>query len=590
MTADEDPPPDAVEQSGKPLETVNRGEWRLSRFTGQVSVSFRDGDSIDIPLFNRRPMIFKLSNDWTGDGRQIRAMTKGHFIVIAPCEWMRERERHESGEPERCSDTRFAAHFFFRDGNEPDEDSGGFAGHEVALTASGFELDGDSLFDDSREGDLFVGEPPLFKAAQSVVWARVGEERPDGWRGENFKPAKTELADVLAGRQGRFYIRVYDTEARLLDSGQFRYLSDLQRIMVDEAPYTRDTLLLPPPLGHPPTSVRFAGADGAALAPILPSDAPRAASVEGGVAVEPDPDADDFSCALETDAGRVDIVLELPRVWWRLEQDCDEADEAWRDGEMTMTRQEFREGVDRNAVVRMRVPKRVKSVRVGFGDDVARAYPSKRHHPRGSSDAHSRSYVRIPLADFADYTQIDQWLADDALFNARFDLSGREPKPKPVSPIRVQADPTPEIVLFRSGEQAVAAGDPVTLYWTTRNTERIRVALEPGNGNVEPNGELQITPSETTSYTLRLTAPGMDDITKRLTVKVHPQRHEVLDLTARVKRPVGGWRKGRGFSHEELRAAGLTASEARRRSIRVDERRRSSHPMNVETLGRLSVA
>lgn len=177
LTTDEDPPPDAVEQSGKPLETVNRGEWRLSRFTGQISVSFRDGDSIDVPLFNRRPMIFKLSNDWTGDGRQVRAMTKGHFIVIAPCERMRERDRHQFGEPEGCSDTRFAAHFFFRDGSESDEDTGSLAGHKVALTASGFELDGDSLFDDSGEGTSSSAShrcSRLRKASSGPVSARSG--------------------------------------------------------------------------------------------------------------------------------------------------------------------------------------------------------------------------------------------------------------------------------------------------------------------------------------------------------------------------------------------------------------------------------
>ena len=255
-----------------------------------------------------------------------------------------------------------------------------------------------------------------------------------------------------------------------------------------------------------------------------------------------------------------------------------------------MTRQEFREGASRNSLVRIRVPKRIKSALVGFGDDVDRAYPSKKHHGRERSDGQGRAYVQFPLADFVDYTQIDQWLANDALLNVRFDLPGAEPRSETLSLIRVQADPTPEIRRFRSGEQDVTAGESVVLCWTTRNAERIRVILEPGIGKVEPNGERQITPSETTTLTLRLMAPGMDDVTKRLTVKVHPPRREVLDLTAQVQRAVGGWRNGRGFSHDELRAAGLTASEARHRSIRIDERRRSSHPINVDALGRLTDA
>ncbi len=588
MTTDEERLPDAAQQNGKPLETVNQGEWRLSTFAGEISVSFGNGDSIDVPLFNQKsPMIFKLSDDWTGDGHRVRAMTKGHFILIAPEGWA--REGHVPVAPEACSDTGFKAHFFFRDGSESEAETGGFPEHEIALTASGFELHGQSIFDDSEDGDLFVGDPPKLRASPGVVWARVGEERKDGWRGENFKPAGKELGDVLGQRQGRFFIRVYDADG-LLDSGQFRYLRDLRQILVNEAPYTPQTLLVPPPTGHPPTEVWFVGADGAAIAPNLPSDAPRAAEVEGNVELKPDPDADDFTCALETGGGRADIVLKLPRVWWRLGQDGDEAEGPWRDSEITMTRREFREAAERNAVVRLRVPKRVKSVRVGFGDEVDRAYPSKRSQERERNDTDRRAYVQLPLSDFGDYTQIDQWLAGDVFFNVGFSLAGTRPQPETLSLIRVQADPKPEIVQFSSGEQTVVVGNPVTLYWLTRNAEHLRVALEPGIGRVAPNGELEVTPAGTTIFVLRLTAPGTADVTRRVTVKVHPPHLELPKLTARVQRAVGGWRSGRGFSHAELGAVGLTASEARRRSIPVDKRRRSSHPINVEALRRLTDA
>ncbi len=43
-------------------------------------------------------------------------------------------------------------------------------------------------------------------------------------------------------------------------------------------------------------------------------------------------------------------------------------------------------------------------------------------------------------------------------------------------------------------------------------------------------------------------------------------------------------RKGRGFSRNELKEAGLTLHDARMFKIPVDKRRRSSHPENVETL------
>ncbi|MEM1619398.1 MAG: ribosomal protein L13e [Fervidicoccaceae archaeon] len=46
-------------------------------------------------------------------------------------------------------------------------------------------------------------------------------------------------------------------------------------------------------------------------------------------------------------------------------------------------------------------------------------------------------------------------------------------------------------------------------------------------------------------------------------------------------------RPGRGFSLRELEAAGLDAERARRLGLRVDPRRRSLKPENVEALRRL---
>ncbi|MEM4699500.1 MAG: ribosomal protein L13e [Candidatus Nezhaarchaeales archaeon] len=46
-------------------------------------------------------------------------------------------------------------------------------------------------------------------------------------------------------------------------------------------------------------------------------------------------------------------------------------------------------------------------------------------------------------------------------------------------------------------------------------------------------------------------------------------------------------RRGRGFSLSELKEVNLSAKEARRLGLYVDERRRSKHPENVEALKRL---
>ena len=133
---------------------------------------------------------------------------------------------------------------------------GDFGGKAIALTRSGFELIGASVFDDSEAGVLYVGDPPELCPTPDVVWVRVGrdEQRAD-WKGTNFSPAERSVADVLHGRQGRFYVRVYDADVRLLDSSQFRYLRDLREIRVNGEPYTANTLLVPSPAGHARTEV-----------------------------------------------------------------------------------------------------------------------------------------------------------------------------------------------------------------------------------------------------------------------------------------------------------------------------------------------
>jgi len=61
---------------------------------------------------------------------------------------------------------------------------------------------------------------------------------------------------------------------------------------------------------------------------------------------------------------------------------------------------------------------------------------------------------------------------------------------------------------------------------------------------------------------------------------------ERVKVKAMVRTPIRRPRprRGRGFSLEELRAAGLTSSEAKGLGIYVDRRRGTAHPENVEVL------
>ena len=388
------------------------GECCLSPFTGRLSIVFEDDERDEFPMFDGKPLIFKQRNRWTGDGRKVNGITTGHFVVIAPNKW--ERTGRVPVEPEGCADASFSAHYFFRDNSDSWEDIGNFRECEIASIASGLALNGECIFDDSIDGELFVGSVPNLTISQDIVWIRVGAEGKNGWKGENFKPAEQNLAEVLGRRQGRFFVRVYNDELKLLDSCEFRYLRNLKEIHVNNKPYTEHTILAPSPTGHLPTEVRFISADGASIHPILPTEVVHAKLERGNLVVEPHPSGDDISFALESDTDRVDIVLHLPRIWWRMERDAIE-DGVWRDAPLAMTRPEFREYADVNTTIRLRLPRRIMSVRVGFGDELDRVYGTEKE------ETTDRSLLAIPLADFVDYSQIDQRLNEDALLNVECD-------------------------------------------------------------------------------------------------------------------------------------------------------------------------
>lgn len=331
-------------------------------------------------------------------------------------------------------------------------------------------------------------------------------------------------------------------------------------------PYTEDTILIPSPDGHPSTDIRFVGVDGTTIRPILRSEMDHVNTQEDGLIVQRHPCVSDIRCTLESNGGRVDIILRLPRVWWRMEHGDGEPEE-WRDRPLDMTRKDFRKCADEDTIVRLRLPRRIRSVPVGFDDTIDRSYGRK-----SNGDG-----IEIPLAHFVDYTQIDQRLNEDAWFNVRV---GDDALPL----IRLSADAIPEIAKFVAEPIVLSAGEETVLSWATRNTDGVRVIVDPEIGVVEPNGSQCIAPSETSTYTLKLTTPGVDDVTESVTVVVNESPQPCGDnQIALVKGANGRWRRGKGFSDGEIRSAELT-SDALPGSIRVDRRRRSVHPVNTETI------
>ncbi len=550
-----------VQWNGERLNIVN-GECRFSSFAGRLSIALEDGGHDEFPLFAGTPLIFKLRRNWSGDGRKVGGISRGYFILIAPKEWT--RTGRVPVEPESCEDQDFVAHYCFRDQSLEGEEVEGFEECDVVLTKSGFKLKGNRVFDNSEEGELFVRKAPELSLPPSVKWARIGEEKVNGW-GETFEPAKQSLEEVLKGRQGRFFVRVYDKGATLLDSGEFRYFVNLREIRVNGAPFTETTLLIPPSLGHSPTELQFVGTGGGLVRPKLETESPRVTvRQDGTVVVEPDPNGDSMSCILESGNDGVRVDITLPRIWWRIGQGDGEHEE-WRDTPLLMTRREFRTHADADEMIQLRLA-RIGSINVGFDEELDRGYRSG----KGGQE------VEISLTDFVDYSQIDRRLNEDTLLNVR--CGGLV-----LTLIRVSADPAPTIDSFTCEPAAINVGETTTLHWETRNTDPDGIFIDPRIGPMESSGSLTVEPNETATFTLRLKAFDMDDVTQDVTVAVRTQPSNPLPI---VKCRNGEYRRGKGFSRGELRAAGPKVPDTVRRSIPVDRRRKSRHQVNIDEIER----
>lgn len=365
---------------------VKNGECKLASFCGQLRFEYEAHRAWDdIPLFsdnNPKPFIFKLKTNWAGDGRSVPRISRGYFIVIAPAEW--NRTGSPPIEPERCTDEKFKAHYFLKTTNRLTEDIGGFKGHKLPIIGPVIELEGTKVFDDSDEGELFVGTVPKLTVSQDIVWARVGSEGGK-WQGENFKPSEKQIQDVLSGRQGRFYVRVYGEGGKLRDSEQFRYLQDLKEIRVNGNRYSEETLLLPDITGHAATEIQFV------------SNGNDSQTLQGSdYSVEPDSDKDYQSRMLGNSSDTVRIVLRLPRVWWRLVTDKS-GHEEWRDTPFSWTRQAFLDHAYAGSVIEVRLPLLVKSILVGF-DNLDRQYQAERKE--------QYALASLPILDFEGYAQL----------------------------------------------------------------------------------------------------------------------------------------------------------------------------------------
>ncbi|MGR3914292.1 MAG: hypothetical protein OD918_07180 [Gammaproteobacteria bacterium] len=358
-----------VFQGEKKLTSNADGEYPLSDFTTPVKVTAAESGQVEtIELFDgAHSLIFKLRKDWKGDGRRSKMFPIGCYMAFAPRDW--RRDGHVPVAPSECTDNNFSAHYVFADG---EEDAGGFNGHPFVYAH--FSLDGTVVVDDadnSDYGNLFVGKHLELAGIdddqwQGVSWVRVGEEGGGRW-GENFKPTKNCLSKVLNGREGWFYLRVYDDAVDLLDSFAFRRLAGLEKISVDGDAYSPENIIAPTDNGHAETAIQFVGVR-------AESASSHITMAHGTARIAAHPNADDTQWKLIGRNGQAPARICLPRIWWCL---CNNGEMGeWCATALQMTRDEFRK--ERGSTMLVRLPATAGKIYAGFSRyDGARSYSAE---------------------------------------------------------------------------------------------------------------------------------------------------------------------------------------------------------------------
>jgi hypothetical protein len=89
----------------------------------------------------------------------------------------------------------------------------------------------------------------------------------------------------------------------------------------------------------------------------------------------------------------------------------------------------------------------------------------------------------------------------------------------------------PRIVRFSASPMEIEQGGRSTLSWTVENADTVRI--DPVVGTVAPTGTTEVTPAQTTTYTLTATnAFGQVSATQNVTVRLPPQGPTITSFTA----------------------------------------------------------
>lgn len=480
------PDPSEVLYDGTRLDTSADGCYPLPGLDRDLVVNPKSREKYRLVV--ELPLIFKTAKDYKSPGQQVRKVTDGCFIVIAPDDW-KWTGTPPPVEPAFTTMEGYRAHFVHC---TADCDIGGFDNSNDLPRLAGSLLTGPAVDDDDdASGPLFVGPFPELRNGDDFEWAIVGEEgEPPGWL-KRFRPSEQKLSEILTERErgsgphrGWLFVRLYDATSTRVASSCFRYFPADLKIAVDDELYTRSPRL-PDADGHSQARLTFLA---------TPSQVCSGHDLNGDAVLVPDHRDDEVSVVLSTDTHSVRVLVSLPRIWWRLTgHEHQDIGANWQAKPLRLTRQRFEELALSGAILQLSAP-HTSQVKCGFDDSERR--DSERQAFRNTK----AGIIDIPLDNFMDDAALD----DGHRHQASLSVSSKD-WPRGLNVVHItrsraddadaasdDADPdprsraTPVIVIERSTKQVdshdyLVRHDTQVVSWeVARRTGHVSVP-DPGN-------------------------------------------------------------------------------------------------------------
>ncbi len=399
-------------QNGIVLSKDERKEfcWPLAQISGELEAFWNSNETeqkTKTQIGHDGYLLFKLIGSDLKNGRLVESVSSGAYLVIVPDTW--ERDVTLSGfppvTPEPVIFEGYTAHFFYiqKSGESKIAFTTPDLGPKViASKVPIFELIGNHIEDASDNiGPLFIQYPPLIKTLDTSAWENVktiivGEEGTGRkkWRKEYIpnpgQSTQNLLTNLIERKSGWYFLRFYDSNDDLIDSYDFRFISDLKEIILP------DPQPLPSKDGYREVNVQFIHEAGCTIR-LKESINIEHLSEKTIATVPPDPSCDRLRFLVRSKNGHpVEIAILIERIWWSVADEYSQPSE-WHDHPIMLSNKDFK--ATSNKALWLRLPKCrwIDKVLVGFERANARPYGVKV----------TENTIAIPLRDYCDYKELD---------------------------------------------------------------------------------------------------------------------------------------------------------------------------------------